>query len=324
MTAPPLSVAESSALTRKITLASVGVAAVLTGIKLAAWLASGSVALLASAADSGLDLMASLVTFFAVRYAAIPPDAEHRFGHGKAEAFASLVQAGLVFTSAGLIGREALKSFGEPSALQNEGWAVAVMIVSTLMTGGLLAAQSWVLKRTKSVAVAGDRAHYATDLASNLLALGGIVAAAAIGTNSLDVAAALAVVALLVWSAVHVFREAANQLMDRELPDEDRQQIIDLVLADRRIGDVHQLRTRSSGPYVHVQMHVDLDPTLTLAEAHSAMVAAERRVLEAFPQADILMHPDPRGAAEAHGGAFAEIDLGKRGLKDVGGVSADS
>ena len=102
---PPLTAAESSRLTRRITLASVGVAAVLVTLKAAVWLASGSVALLASAADSGLDLLASLVTFFAVRYAAAPPDAEHRFGHGKAEAFASLIQGGLVFASAALIGR---------------------------------------------------------------------------------------------------------------------------------------------------------------------------------------------------------------------------
>src|SRR5689334_14978855 len=100
--------AESAALTRRVTLLSVATAAVLVTIKAVVWVASGSTALLASAADSGLDLIASLATFWAVRYAAAPPDAEHRFGHGKAEAFASLVQAGLVFASAALIAREAI------------------------------------------------------------------------------------------------------------------------------------------------------------------------------------------------------------------------
>jgi cation diffusion facilitator family transporter len=156
---------------------SVAVAAILVAIKFAAWLASGSVALLASMADSGLDLLASLATFFAVRYAVAPPDAEHRFGHGKAEAFASLMQAGLVFASAALIGQEAIRHFFDPHPLEQGGWAMLVMVVSTVLTSVLIAAQTRVLRQTASVAVSGDRAHYATDLASNIIALGGIAAA---------------------------------------------------------------------------------------------------------------------------------------------------
>lgn len=305
---------ETAKLTRRVTLLSVAVALVLVSLKAAAWLASGSVALLASMADSGLDLVASLVTFFAVRYAAAPPDEEHRFGHGKAEAFASLVQAGLVFASAALIGQEAIRSLIEPQPLRQEGLAVAVMVVSFVLTGGLIGAQSWVLRRTASIAVAGDRAHYATDLASNAVALLGIGGAAWLGLNHVDALAAVAISGLLLWGAVSVFRDASGQLMDHELPQADREAIVALVTADPRLTDVHQLRTRASGPYVHMQMHVDLDPKLSLEEAHSVLVAAEKRVLEAYPRADILMHPDPRGAAEPHGGAFAETSLGKRAL----------
>ena len=301
-----LSPQETAVLTRRITLMSVATAGTLVVLKVVAWIASGSVALLASAADSGLDLVASLVTFFAVRYAAEPPDAEHRFGHGKAEAFASLVQAGLVFASAALIGQEAIRHLYEPHPLTQESWAIGVMIISTALTFALITAQTQVLKKTSSVAVSGDRAHYATDLASNLIALVGIGASALMGLNGLDAMAALAVTALLLWGAISVFREAANQLMDRELPEADRERIIALLTEDPRLTDVHQLRTRASGPYVHIQMHVDLDPTLTLEAAHAVMVEAEKRVLAHFPSADILMHPDPRGRAEPHGGAFAE------------------
>jgi len=301
-----LTPAETAALTRRVTLLSVATAALLVSIKLAAWLASGSTAMLASMADSGLDLIASLVTAFAVRYAVAPPDAEHRFGHGKAEAFASLLQAGLVFASAALIAREALGDFVTPHPLQQEGWAVAVMAVSTVLTGVLIAAQTRVLRLTASVAVSGDRAHYATDLASNLVALVGIAASAWLGVNGLDAAAALVIAALLLWSAIGVFREASNQLMDRELPDAERAQIVALATADPRLTDVHQLRTRASGPYIHIQMHADLDPQLTLEAAHEVIVAAEKRILAAFPAADILIHADPRGRAEPHGGAFAE------------------
>lgn len=302
-----LTPAESTALTRRVTLLSVATAAVLVTIKIVAWIASGSVALLASTADSGLDLVASLITFFAVRYAAAPPDAEHRFGHGKAEAFSSLVQAGLVFASAALIAREAVGHLIAPHPLQKEGWAVAVMLVSIALTAVLIFAQTRVLKQTASVAVSGDRAHYATDFASNLIALLGIGVSAWLGLNGVDAAAALAIAAILLWGAVAVFREAASQLMDRELSDEARAKIVSLMTQDARLTDVHQLRTRASGPYVHMQMHVDLDPELTLETAHEVIVAAEKRVLEAFPSADIIIHADPRGRAEPHGGAFAEV-----------------
>ena len=302
-----LTAGESAALTRRVTLLSVATASILVAIKLAAWLSSGSVALLASMADSGLDLLASLGTFFAVRYAVAPPDPEHRFGHGKAEAFASLMQAGLVFASAALIAREAIGDLLGPHALKDEDWAIVVMLVSTALTGVLIAAQTRVLRRTASVAVSGDRAHYASDLASNVIALVGIGASAWLGFNSLDAWAALAVAALLLWGAVSVFREASGQLMDHELSDEARAWIVRLMTEDPRLTDVHQLRTRASGPYVHMQMHVDLDPELTLEAAHQVIVAAEKRVLAAFPAADIIIHADPRGRAEPHGGAFAEV-----------------
>ena len=301
-----LSPDRAAALTRGITLMSVGVAALLVTAKAGAWLASGSVALLASLADSSLDLLASTLTFFAVRYAAVPPDDDHRFGHGKAEAFASLMQAGLVFASAALVGQEAIRSLHNPQPLEAGGWALAVMGLSTVMTFALISAQTWVLRRTQSVAVSGDRAHYASDLASNMAALAGIGASAWLGLSGLDGAAALVIAALLLWGAIGVFREAAVQLMDQELPAAERARIVDLVTRDPRLTDVHQLRTRASGPYVHMQMHVDLDPLLTLEDAHRVIVEAERRLLEAFPMADILIHPDPRGLAEPHGGAFSE------------------
>ena len=301
-----LSIAETAKLTWRVTLLSVGVAGLLVALKAGAWLASGSVALLASLADSGLDLLASLVTLFAVRYAVSPPDAEHRFGHGKAEAFASLLQGGLVFASAALVGREAVQGLMNPHVIRQEGLAVAVMAVSTVLTMALIGAQSRVLKRTASVAVAGDRAHYASDLAANLIGLGGVAAAGLFGIGGFDAVAGLLIAALLVWGAVGVFRQASAQLLDRELPPDERARIIKLMTEDARLTHVHQLRTRAAGPYVHMQMHVDLDPNLTLDTAHRVIVDAENRVLKEFPAADIIIHADPRGRAEPHGGAFPE------------------
>jgi cation diffusion facilitator family transporter len=292
---------ETARLTRRVTLLSVAVASVLLTLKAVVWIASGSVALLASMADSGLDLIASASTFFAVRYAAAPPDAEHRFGHGKAEAFASLVQAGLVFASAALVGQQAIRRIVAPHVVENGAWAIGAMAVSTLLTGVLITAQSRMLRRAASVAVASDRAHYAADLASNLTALVGIAAATLLGLERLDAVAGLLVTAILLGGAVAVFRQSSSQLMDRELSDEARSQIVSLMMQDARLKDVHQLRTRAAGPTVHIQMHADLDPDLSLEAAHQVVVAAERRVLDAFPSADIIIHADPRGRAEPHG-----------------------
>ena len=307
-----LTVDETSRVTRGITRLSVGVALVLTAVKAAAWAASGSIAMLASLADSGLDVVAAGATFFAVRYAASPPDREHRFGHGKAEAFASLTQAGLVFASAALVAQQAIVHLVAPHPLAYEAWGLVVMAGSTVLTGLLVFAQTRVLRQARSVAVEGDRLHYMADVASNLIAFAGIGVSLLAHRPEPDAIAGLAVAGWLVWGAIGVFRRAAFELMDHELSDDARRRIVELMTTDPKVRDVHQLRTRASGPYVHVQMHADLDPTLSLVEAHRVMVAAERRVLDAFPAADIIIHPDPRGAAEPHGGQFTETHAATR------------
>ncbi|WP_269714934.1 cation diffusion facilitator family transporter [Caulobacter sp. NIBR2454] len=306
MSTPALSVADKAVITRRITLLSTLAATLLIALKGAAFAASGSVAVMASLADSCLDLVASLVTLLAVRYANAPPDAAHRFGYGKAEAFASLMQAGLVFASGALIGREAIGRLLHPAPVSVDGWSIAVMIVSIAITGGLITLQSRALAKAGSIAVAGDRAHYAADLASNGVVIVGLLATALTGVVWIDAVAGLVVAAWLVWGAVGVFRGASGQLMDRELSDKDRARVLALMAQDPRVRGVHQLRTRESGPYIHIQAHIDLDHDLTLEAAHQIVVDAERRILSIFPAADILLHADPRGRAETHGGVFGE------------------
>ena len=299
---------ETRAATQRVALLSVATAAILIVVKAIAWQASGSVAILASLSDSALDLVASLITVYAVRYAAEPPDAEHRFGHGKAEAFSSLMQGGLVFASGALVGREAVNAWLHPQPVEHGLAGVAVMAISIALTFALITAQTRVVKASGSIAISGDRAHYAADLASNAVALVGVGAAAWLGLPWVDAVAGLIVALWLIWGAVGVFREASHQLMDRELPDEDREKIVALVTADPKVLGVHQLRTRASGPYVHIQMHADLAGDISLADAHAIIVAAENRVLDAFPAADLIIHGDPRGLAEKHGGLFAEVE----------------
>ena len=290
---------------------SLSVAAILVVLKGMVMLMSGSLSILASLTDSGLDLLASLVTFFAVRYAKTPPDKEHPFGHGKAEAFSALFQAALVFASGALIMQDCIGHFLHPEPVRQSGWAVAVLVLSLVLTFGLVTVQTRVLRDEASVAVSADRMHYLTDFVTNIVALIG-VGFAALGFAVADTIAGFAMAVWFLWGAISVLREAADHLMDHAMADADIARIRELVLSDPAVRGLHQVRTRQAGPYVLIQMHVELDPGLSLVEAHRIIIAAETRLLEAFPNADLIIHPDPQGMAEPHGGVFGEMaDLDK-------------
>lgn len=289
---------------RRATQLSVAVAVVLIALKAFALGASGSVSMLASLTDSALDLAASLGVFFAVRWAAAPPDAEHRYGHGKGEALAALVQAGLIFASSVFVGWEAIQRMIDPRPVAAGAWAAAVIVISMALTAGLVWFQGRALRKSGSLAVKADRAHYAADLAAGAVVLIGVVSGAFLNAPGLDAAAGLIVAVWLFWGALGLLREAADHLLDRAAPDSDRVAITSAVLADPRITGVHQLRTRLAGPVLMVQMHVDLDPALTLEQAHEIVVEAERRIQAAYPRADVLIHPDPRGRAPAQDGPW--------------------
>src|SRR5690606_37319265 len=231
MSASPLDAAHET--TRRITTLSVATAVLLIIMKAFALGASGSVSILASLADSALDLVASLATFFAVRWAAAPPDDEHRYGHGKAEGLASLVQSGMVLASGVFIGWEATQRIFDPRPVTAGGWAVGVVVLSIAVTAGLVWMQTQAMKKTGSLAVSADVVR-------------------AVG---------------LAWGAVSLLKDAAGQLLDQAASDEDRAAIVAAVTEDARIANVHQLRARMAGQALMVQMHVDLDPELSLKAA---------------------------------------------------------
>jgi cation diffusion facilitator family transporter len=178
--------------------------------------------------------------------------------------------------------------------------AVAVMVVSIVLTAGLVAAQTRALRQVSSVAVSGDRMHYMADLGSNFAGIVGLVVVWATGWGWLDATVGLFIAAWLVWGAVGVLREGADQLMDHELPAAERARVLAVAADDPQVRDVHELRTRMAGPTLHMQMHMDLDPELTLEAAHRIVQAAEDRLRAAWPHADVLIHPDPEGHAEDH------------------------
>lgn len=304
--------------TRAVTRLSVGVAIVLIALKAFALGASGSVSILASLADSALDLAASLATFYAVRWTAAPPDEDHRYGRGKGEALAALVQSGLVFGSSLFIGWEAVQRLFDPRPVTAGPWAVAVVLASIALTGWLVWMQGRALRKSGSLAVQADRAHYASDLAANVVVLIGVIAGTFLAAPGLDAAAGLVVAVWLFWGAVGLLKGATHHLLDRAAPDTDRMAITTTVLSDPRISGVHQLRTRLSGSVMMIQMHVDLDPGLSLVAAHDIVVEAENRLLAIWPHADILIHPDPRGRTRPHGADVAPTPADPQGASASG------
>jgi ferrous-iron efflux pump FieF len=272
--------------------ASVGTASLLILAKLVAWLATGSVSVLASLVDSLMDAGASTVNLIAVRYALLPPDDEHRFGHGKAEALAGLAQAAFILGSCAFLVLNAVDRLRHPQPLTEIGVGVAVMLFAIVATAVLLTIQYRVIARTQSTAVRADALHYATDLATNAATLLALVLAL-YGWSGLDPWFALAIAAYILYSAVQIARDAIDLLMDRELRPEERAQIIELARSVPQVGNVHDLRTRRSGQTKLIQLHVGLPDDLTLVEAHALSDQVEARLQSAFPEADIIIHQDP-------------------------------
>jgi len=303
---------EAAKVTKAITWVSVSVALVLMAAKLMAFMITGSISLLASFADSALDFVASVMAFFAVRYASEPADEEHRFGHGKAESFASLFQAVLVAISAALVAREAVDRLLHPQPIVQGNIALAVMLMSIILTLGLVWLQGRAIKKSGSLVVTGDQAHYKADLFANLSVMVGIALATSGNFGIADALVGLGISVWLFFTAWEVAKAGINQMMDRELPNTERELICDITLAVEGVYSIHELRTRASGSYVHMQFHVDLEPNQTLAAAHKIVVEIERKLLETWPAADILIHPDPKGEAEPHGTDHFRREGGKR------------
>ena len=296
---------EEQRLLRLATYASVSTASFLVVLKIGAWLATDSVSLLSSLIDSLLDLAASLVMLVAIRHALTPADREHRFGHGKAEPLAALGQSAFIAGSALFLLFEAVQRLLNPQPVQQPTVGIAVMAVSIVATFLLTRFQARVAKRSGSLAIQADRLHYLTDLLVNLAVIVAILIAQYLDWPLADPVFALAIVAYILVTAFRIAREAFDMLMDRELPEEQRQRIKDLVAAEPEVLGMHDLRTRQAGPQVFIQLHLDLDARQSLARTHAVADRLERRLAEAFAGAEVIIHQDPKEPPEADGPAPA-------------------
>ena len=280
-------------LARRAALASVATALLLGALKAYAAWATGSVAMLGSLADTGLDLIASLVTLLGVHVAAQPADADHRFGHGKAEAIAALFQVIVIAVSALAIGAQAVSRLVGGETTAHAEYGIAVSAIAFGVTLALLAYQRHVIARTRSIAIGADHVHYQSDLLLNVAVIVALALDQFAGIRWADPVFGVAIALWLLFGAWRTSTRAIDQLMDKEWPDEKRDRFLALAARHPELADIHDLRTRTSGARDFVQFHVSVDPQMTVAEAHRVMDEVEARLAVDFPDTEILIHPDP-------------------------------
>jgi ferrous-iron efflux pump FieF len=287
---------EQSGLRRFASRTSLIVAVILVFVKLAAWVMTGSVALLASAVDALVDAGASLVTYFGVRYAEQPPDQDHRFGHGKGEAIAGFTQATFLAGAAVVLAFQSVERLFFPHPTESLIIGVWVISGSLIAATTLVAMQTWVLKKTGSTAIAADRAHYMTDVAVNAGVLVALGVTRFTGWDRADPSFAFAISIYMLWNAHKIANEVLTQLLDRELPTEDRRHIEAAVRACAGVKDIHDLRTRHAGDRIFVEFHLEVDGRLTVDQGHRIGDLAEAAVIDLLPgTVEVTGHLEPFG-----------------------------
>ncbi|WET15357.1 CDF family cation-efflux transporter FieF [Yersinia intermedia] len=279
-------------LVKAAALCATGLASTLLIIKIFAWWHTGSVSVLAALVDSLMDLAASLTNLFVVRYSLQPADEEHTFGHGKAESLAALAQSMFISGSALFLFLTGFQHLVSPAPLQDPGIGIWVTLVALCSTLILVTFQRWVVRKTHSQAIRADMLHYQSDVMMN----GAILIALALswyGFHWADALFALGIGVYILYSALRMGYEAVQALLDRALPDNERQQIIDIVMSWPGVIGAHDLRTRQSGPTRFIQLHLEMEDMMPLMEAHILAEQVERALLHRFPGADVLIHQDP-------------------------------
>jgi len=295
MTKAAIAPAERARLTARAAFASIAMAVTLIALKGYAALETSSMAMLGSLADSGLDLVASLIVLLGVRVAAQPADYDHRFGHGKAEALAALVQVILITLSAIFIGFRAVQRLLSGAQTADAELGIGVSVVAMVLTVALISYQRHVVRRTGSLAIGTDRLHYSSDLMLN----GSVIIALALdqfaGLTGADAVFGLLIALWLAWGAWRASSHALDQLMDREWPDERREQFLAAAKEYPELAGLHDFRTRSSGTHFFAQFHVWVPADWTVQEAHDRLDRVEEELQQRFPDTEILIHVDPEG-----------------------------
>jgi ferrous-iron efflux pump FieF len=281
-------------LKQRTALLSLSVATSLAALKLTAGVLTGSVAVLASLADSVLDLFASLLNFLAIRKASVPADLDHAYGHGKAESLAGLFQSLIIGGSGAYLIYVAILRLVHPVPLEHESVGLAVMGVSIVASWLLVRHMRKVAARTGSVALEADSLHYATDVLANLGVIASLGLHRFLGLRLADPVVSLAIAAYVLASAWQILRKSVDDLMDRQLPEPQIARITEIVggFAPQVVG-YHDLRTRHAGSQIFIELHLDIPGDRSFEQAHRVTEAVVRALEQAFPQAMVTAHSDP-------------------------------
>lgn len=281
-----------SKLTQSAAVFSICVAAILILAKGIAWVDTDAASILASFADSSLDIIVSLINFFAIRFAFSPADKEHPFGHGKAESLAALMQSAFISGSAFVLLLHASERLIHPKPIESWQLATWVMVISLVLTIVLVMYQRWVYRQTGSLAVKADSAHYFGDILATIA-----VIAALLGGQWnvpwLDPLVAILIVLALLKSAFGIAKEALDMLMDHALDPEVAETIKKLVESNPSILNCHDIKTRQSGNIQFIQVHLDFSASVSLLHAHTQGEWLVAELIKKYPRADVLIHHDP-------------------------------
>ncbi len=283
---------EYAYLVKRAGQAAIIAASLLIIVKLVAWMVTGSSSILAALTDSLMDVTTSIINLFAIKVALQPADKEHRFGHGKAESLAGLVQAAFISGSSVFLMINGISAVINNHQIVATNLGISVMILSLVVTLALVLFQSYVVKKTNSMAIKADSLHYRTDIVLNGAVLLAIVLAG-YGWGWADGVFAIAVSLYILHGAWEIGCQSIDALMDKQLPQEDNELILKLAYKVEGVRGVHDLRTRSSGYIKFIQLHLELDDGQSLYDAHNKADKLEFGLQAAFPGADILIHLDP-------------------------------
>lgn len=279
-------------LLKRAATASLVTAITLLLAKVFAWSISDSTSVLSSLLDSSMDIVASGINFFAIRYALMPADDDHPFGHTKAEGIAALLQSAFILGSTALLLLQVVERFLNPRPIHGIDESIGIMMFSVVATVVLVLYQRYVWRKTKSLAIRADAAHYYGDI------LAGIAVIFALATAKLewywmDPLVALLIAAVLLQSVYGIVREALTVLMDQAMNPEDEKHIHDLVMSCDDVRGVHDILTRQSGRVEFIQLHLELDGQQSLYSAHAITLKVEQTIKQAFPYAQLIIHQDP-------------------------------
>lgn len=279
-------------LMRSCSVASIVVASLLIIIKSINLYQTSSFGIQASLLDSVLDILASIINFFAIRKALQPPTYHYRFGYGKAEALAGLFQSVVIACSALWLIADYVRDFLTPTPVVIGFQTFFFIALGSCLTLSLILWQRYVLKRVKSLAVQADAMHYENDLYLDLGVLFNFLVIHFFGFTQFDFIFGTTLLLWILHKTYPIFKQSFDVLMDKELDEDIRNKIIETIYKNPHVKNVHQLRTRSSGQYEMIQFHIVLNGSLTLYEGHQITHDVEKEILKLHPKAHIIIHQD--------------------------------